>query len=69
MKEKGKTEAESLYHFKLISHLRVFPDYKITIPKLCYHMTSKHCFTKLNEIRFENLLNIWSLIENKVIEF
>ena len=56
--QRTQTETSSLFHFKSISHLRVLPDYKITIPKLCLHTTREKCRQKLFDISFETLLDI-----------
>lgn len=56
MKEKGKVEAGSIFHFKQTQHLRVMPDYKINIPKLCLHFFFNKCANKLVDMNFEELL-------------
>lgn len=55
---KRRTDAVSIFHFKNFSHLRVNPDYKFNIPKLCLHNDREKCKKKLQELSFEVFLDI-----------
>lgn len=62
--QKREIETSSIFHFKNLSHLRLLPDYRINIPKLCLHQDRHQCKKRLYELSFETLLELLMRKEN-----